>query len=951
MLQAKEYTYKTVEGDPMHARIYTLDNGLTVYLSQNKEKPEIQTYIAVRAGAQNDPLESTGLAHYQEHIMFKGTKSYGTTDYERELPNLRAIDSLYEVYGHTVDAAQRKAIYHLIDSFSYESSKIAIANEFDKLMSAIGATGVNAYTSTDRTCYHEVIPSNELTRWAMIESDRFQNLVIRGFHTELETVYEEFNMNSTRDVRKVLLAVDQALYPSVPYRQHTVLGTQEHLKNPSLVNMRRFYNTYYRPNNVAVCLAGDFEYDHAIEVIDAWFGNWKPQPIPAPASYNQAALKAHKDTTVFGNEAPEVWLAWMMPNAKHEDYDALNVMGKVLRNGKCGLLDVDIDQRQQLLYSYSMLWGGSDYSTFLLFGAPKENQTMEDVRTLLLAEIDKLKKGDFSEDMLRAIIKNTRRNELIALQENENRAEQFVEAHIMQIPYEDIVHEIDRAEKVTKDDIIRVANKYFTDSYVCVLKQHHEDANPPKMDKPQITPIEMNREASSAFYKQINTIYGEPTTPQFLDFEKDLSRTVLPGGVELLYCRNNDNELTKLTFIVRKGTDQEPELDFATNLLNYLGTGSLSTEEYQTQLYQQAAEAWTYSATNSTSIGLFGLGETVRPALALLEDHVLTAQPDDAILAELISDRIKEHNDAKQDQDACFQYLWEYGTKGAEAAKLHNMTPKQMAQLRADDLLRRVRDLLPAIERVEYYGPLAEDEVKALLTSSKMLAMADPAKRIEPKRIKPLQIDKTDVLIAPYKANNICMRSYANWGETYNPRDLALIQLFNEYFGGSMGSIVFQEMRESRALCYTSYAGFGTPNYKDDNYYFIRHIKSQNDKLKECILTFDTICDFMPVSPEAFAIAKAAVIKQIEQRRYTRSEPIDSYVAFRQLGWEKDLYEDIYQEVKKLTLDDIIAFQQQHVAKRTYRYMILGDSKDLDLKFLKTLGPVKMLSLKDIFVY
>ena len=186
MSSCHRYSYRTVEGDPLQTRIYTLDNGLTVYLSQNKEKPEIQTFIAVRAGGQNDPLESTGLAHYQEHIMFKGTKSYGTTDYEKELPNLNAIDSLYELYGATTDPAERKAIYHLIDSFSYENSKIAIANEFDKLMGAIGATGVNAFTSNEKTCYHEVIPSGELQRWAMIESDRFQNLVVRGFHTELE---------------------------------------------------------------------------------------------------------------------------------------------------------------------------------------------------------------------------------------------------------------------------------------------------------------------------------------------------------------------------------------------------------------------------------------------------------------------------------------------------------------------------------------------------------------------------------------------------------------------------------------------------------------------------------------------------------------------------------------------------------------------------------------------
>ena len=409
-IQAKEYPYKTVEGDPLQARIYTLDNGLTVYLTQNKEKPEIQTFIAVRAGSQNDPLESTGLAHYLEHIMFKGTRQYGTTDYERELPNLRAIDSLYELYCKTVDPEKRKAIYHQIHSFSYQSSKIAIANEFDKLISGIGATGVNAYTSTEMTCYHEVIPAGELTRWAMIESDRFQHLVIRGFHTELEAVYEEFNMNSTRDNRKVFLALDQALFPDIPYRQHTTLGTQEHLKNPSLVNIRRFYDTYYRPNNVAVCLSGDFEFDHAIAVVDRWFGAWEPRPIPAFHKPEQADLKAPKDTTVYGNEAPQVWLGWKLPDVRHEDIDALEIMAEVLQNGKCGLLDVDVNQKQLVLYAASGINTGNDYSMFLMLGAPKEKQDLGEVRRVLLAEADKLKKGEFSEDMLAAIIKNMKRN-------------------------------------------------------------------------------------------------------------------------------------------------------------------------------------------------------------------------------------------------------------------------------------------------------------------------------------------------------------------------------------------------------------------------------------------------------------------------------------------------------------------------------------------------------------
>lgn len=950
-LQAKEYTYQSVEGDPMQARIYTLDNGLTVYLTQNKEKPEIQTYIAVRAGSQNDPLESTGLAHYQEHIMFKGTKQYGTTNYEKEEPNLLAIDSLFEVYRHTTDAAQRKAIYHQIDSFSYENSKIAIASEFDKLMSGIGATKVNAFTSTELTCYVEVIPAGELTRWAMIESDRFQNLVIRGFHTELETVYEEFNMYAAEDGDKVQLAIDQTLYPDIPYRQHTVLGTQEDLKNPSIKNIKQFYDTYYRPNNVAICLSGDLDFDYTIEVIDAWFGGWKPKESPAPIRYTQADLEAHKDTIVYGKEAPQVYMAWKLPNIRHEDMDALEMMDYILANGKCGLLDVDIDQKQLLLNSFAMMDNGGDYSTYFMGGSPKQGQSLEEVRQLLLAEVEKLKKGDFDEDILPSIIRNKKRQQLQSLQNNSSRVWKFVMAHIYQIPYADIVHDLDRKEAITKADIVRVANKYMNDNYACILKEQKEDANPPKMEKPQITPIEMNRELTSSFYKQIMTIPSAPTTPQFLDFEKDLNRSMLLNDVELLYCQNKENDLSEIEFVVKKGSDHDPVLEIACDMLSYLGTNTMSVDAYKNAIYKEAAEAGVGTGWNETSIWLFGMKESMPAALALMEDHVLTAQADETVLSEVISDRIKMHNDAKSDQWGCFYQLRQYGMNSKEAMAQRNMTPKQMNALKAEECLSHLRGIIPAIERVTYYGPLSEEEVKQMLSSSRLLAQADKSQRQAPKRFEIEEVKQAEVLVAPYKANNVILSAYANWGEVYDPKDRAIIYLFNEYMDGSMGGIVFQELREARALCYSSWANYATPNYKGEKNWFTLGILSQNDKLKECITTFESICNQMPVSQEAFDNAKKSAIKQIEQRRFVRSAPIHSYITFSNLGWDHDIFEDVYQELPKLTLEDVLKFQQEHVANRTYRYMILGDSKELDMKFLKSLGQVKKLSLKDIFVY
>ena len=241
------YTYETVKNDPLKTRIYTLDNGLKVYMSVNKAEPRIETYIAVKVGGKNDPSETTGLAHYFEHLMFKGTQQFGTSNYEAEKPLLDQIEQLFEVYRKTTDDAERAAIYRQIDSISYEASKYAIPNEYDKLMSAIGALETNANTSMDRTVYIENIPSNQIENWARIQADRFKNVVIRGFHTELETIYEEKNMSLTDDNRKVYTTIGEVLYPNHPYGKQSVLGTQEHLKNPSITNVKNYHTQYYVP--------------------------------------------------------------------------------------------------------------------------------------------------------------------------------------------------------------------------------------------------------------------------------------------------------------------------------------------------------------------------------------------------------------------------------------------------------------------------------------------------------------------------------------------------------------------------------------------------------------------------------------------------------------------------------------------------------------------------------
>ena len=482
--------YETVPGDALQTKIYTLDNGMKIFMSVNKEQPRIQTYIAVKVGSKNDPSETTGLAHYFEHLMFKGTESFGTVDYAAEKPMLDEIEQLFEVYRKTTDEAERQAIYHRIDSVSYEASKLAIPNEYDKLMAVIGADGTNAWTSGDETVYTEDIPSNQIDNWARIQADRFRHGVIRGFHTELETIYEEKNMSLTQDSRKLWEAMDQALFPHHPYGKQTTLGSQEHLKNPSITNVKKYHDVYYVPNNIAVCVSGDFDPDEMVAAIEKYFGDWEPNPeIPTLQFEPEAPITEPIVREVYGLEAENVAMAWRLPAPSDLKTAAVaEIAGAVLYNGQAGLMDLDVNQLQKALYVYGGYEAQADYSYFLAMGAPKQGQTLEQVRDLALEEVAKLRSGDFDEALLEATVNNIKLNKMRQLEDNASRAQNYVTAFINGIPWKDACKDIDRLAAVTKEDVIAFANEYLGENaYAVVYKRQGEDKTVQKVSAPKIS--------------------------------------------------------------------------------------------------------------------------------------------------------------------------------------------------------------------------------------------------------------------------------------------------------------------------------------------------------------------------------------------------------------------------------------------------------------------------------
>lgn len=943
--------FESVAGDPMQARIYTLSNGLKVYLSVNKETPRVQTYIAVRTGSRNDPAETTGLAHYLEHIMFKGTTHFGTSDMQAEQPFLDDIERRYEHYRTVKDSAQRKRLYHEIDSVSQLAAQYNIPNEYDKMMAAIGSEGSDAYTSNDVTCYIEDIPANEIDNWARVQADRFQNLVIRGFHTELESVYEEYNMGLAKDNHKLFDALMAKLFPAHPYGTQTTIGRGEHLKNPSIKNIKEYYRRYYVPNNVAICMAGDLDPEQTMDVIEKYFGKWRPNPtLNRPEYPALQPITSPSDTTVVGPEAETLFLAWRFPEGNSLTCDTLQLLSQVLYNGTAGLLDLNINQKMKAQTIYATTESLTDYSAFLMGGYPKQGQSLEEVHTLALEELEKIKQGEFSEELLPSIINNLKRDRFKDLLSNEKRADQFVDAFINAIPWAQMVGQTERMEGITKQQLVSFARRNLKDNYVCIYKRQGEGFTLPKVEKPAITPIPTNSHLQSAFLQEITNQQPAPIQPVFADWKRDLTQGKTAGGNSILYKENKQDDLFTLQLRFPLGSEVNPMYDVAADYLDYLGTDKLSNQQIKEQFYSLACEYSFQQSDDEFLLTLEGLDQNLTPAVGLLWQLMHNAQADSEAYEEMVEIILKEREDAKTNQQSNFRALTQYAQYGPYNALRNQPSAKQLRKTKPEELLNMMRNLLGHPYTLLYHG---KQKMQALSTIAKMFEKGTtPVKRLpKARKYTQQQTKKAEVFLAPYDAKNIYMSQYLNEGRQWTPQNAAIISLFNAYFGGGMNAIVFQEMREARGLAYSASAYYSQPRRSTDNEQFNTTIATQNDKMTDCIRQFAVLLDSMPLRPAGFELAQQSLRKSIATERQTRFAVLRNYYNNQKLGLQEPLNKTIYEALPGLTLTDLNHFAQTHIAQKPYRFVILGNESELDMKTLKKIGKIRRLKTKDIFGY
>jgi zinc protease len=947
----KGRTYEYVSNDPLKARIYTLSNGLKVYLSDYEDAPRIQTYVAVRTGSRNDPADATGLAHYLEHILFKGTSKIGASNWPVEKIEIDKIEALYEVYRKTTNANSRTKIYHQIDSISVVAAGYAIANEYDKMLSQIGAQGTNAYTFVEQTVYVNDIPSNQIQKWAEIEAERFSMVVPRLFHTELEAVYEEKNKGLDNDSRKVFETTFSELFKTDPYGTQTTIGTVEHLKNPSITAIKKYFNTYYVANNMAICMSGDIDYDSTISMLETYFSKLPNREVPTKTFAAENPITSPLQATVLGPNAESVSLCYRLDVSIPKDptfRSKLKLIQMLLTNGQAGLIDLNINQAQKALGAYAYDLSFKDYSLFMLGGRPVEGQSLVSVQKLLLEQITNLTTGNFKDWLIPAVVTDYKMNKMIQFESNKVRADAFVDAFVWNISWKDYLNEINTMESMTKQDVQTFCATYFKNNYVTVYKEKGVDTSIQKVPKPIISSVSVNRESQSAFYKEVFKTPSPIIKPVFVNFDKEITQAKVKN-FPILYKQNKENGLFVQQYKWDLGKVVDPKYSFMLSYLNFLGTKTLTADQLQEAFYKLGCSFNFKIAGNELIISLSGLQDNYVAALSLFETFVKNVQANDEALQQIKSTVLKTRVDNKTNKDIILRSAM------AGFAKYEGINPftniivaEQLKTTTSTDLLQLFKTAYASEHEIVYYGP-------AELTSiTKNIAKLHGSKGLPSMHIQTTYTFKQPTKSTVYWVNYDMVQAEVlllAQSVTFDKNLIPAAQLYNEYFGGGMGSLVFQEMRESRALAYSVKSTFDTPYYPSDPFYSTSYIGTQADKLKEALNGMIELIDEMPKSDLLFSNSKASILETIATQRVTKIAVLNDYERNKRMGYTEDIRKVIYDSISTMTFNDIQNLEKNYINNKPRTILIIGSKDKIDFSALSKYGAVKELTLEEIFGY
>ena len=941
------------------ARAHVLDNGLTLLMSPSATEPRIYTQIAVRAGSKHDPARSTGLAHYLEHMLFKGTDRLGSRDWAAEEPLLREIADLYEAHrAAPAGSRERRELYARIDAVSQEAARYAIPGEYDRIVARLGARNTNAYTWVDQTVFLNDIPAGELERWMHLEAERFSRLVLRLFHTELETVFEEFNITQDSDARKVMRVANEQLYAPHPYGTHTVIGRGEDLRAPSHHDIYAFFARHYVPGNMAVVLAGDFDPGEAIRLAEATFGRWVARPLPEELPAARPSANAEPDAlagttrayTVRGQESPTVHLHYRLPGATHAAYPVARLASGMLANRQAGLFDLALVRAQAVLGASSGLITMAEHTTLRCTIRPRAGQPLAAARDLALAQVARLAAGDYPDWLREAVVTDYELTEQRGRETNEHRARTLATAFVHGRSLADVERELDDLRTVTDADVRAFAKTYLApESVVTVYKEQGEDPDVLRVEAPPITPVPLLTDDSSGFAARLLAVGSRPTRAEFADLERDVTQVPVASGVDLHHLANDENGLFELMRVYDFGTRDDRWIGLATKYLGYLGTGRRSVDEVQVDFYRLGLDWQVHATPHRTYVGVSGLDANLPAGLALLDELLADCHADPERWRSLADDTAERRRNARGDKQVVLRRgLAQYARHGAASALL---TRPSLAELREADpeaVAARLRALADTRHGVFYYGPRSAREAAGILREARLPAggvpLIPPAAAALPERL-PTAAD--EVLFAHFPMVQAEVLLLRHVRPDFSPETWALGQWFNQYYGLGLSSVVFQELRESRALAYSTYAYAEAPARAADPHLLQAFIGTQPDKLAGALAALRGLLSDWTFDAAAAERVRDGMLEQMRSERDLRQSRYWLWRRGRDRGLVGNQRRWLYERLASATAQELRAFLDELAAAPTST-LVIGDRARVSLDALARYGRVRELGVGEV---
>lgn len=930
---------------------YKLENGLTVWLNEDHSQPKVFGAIVVKAGAKDCP--DTGIAHYFEHMMFKGTDKIGTLNYVAEKMLLDSITIKYDELAATDDEVVRAGIQKEINELSIRSSEYVIPNEFNRLISKYGGSGLNAGTSYDATVYFNTFSPQYMAQWAEINSERLLNPVFRLFQSELETVYEEKNMYGDFLGGPVMDRLLSRYFSPHPYA-YPIIGSTKNLKNPRLTEMQKFFEAYYVASNMALILSGDFDTESVLPILQKTFSRIrsgeapKNEIVPLPPFKGKERMKIKFPVPLV----KAMGMAFRGVPANHEDQIALTVAVNMLNNANgTGFLDKLMVDRK-IMASMALNESMNEAGILAVAIIPKlVFQTYGGAEKLVWKEINRVKKGDFSDEIFNSLKQEQRRQYASNLENIDSRARIMMSLYSQGKSWDDYLAEVSKIEAMTREDVIRVANKYFSGNYLCVTKK---TGKYPKdyLQKPDFSPVvPTNTEATSDYARQLEQLPVQSVKPRFIDFEKDVKTTQLSALATLYTTKNPVTDIFTLNLIYQIGTLEQPKLMHLASYLQFLGTDSLSFHDFRTRL-QVLGSTISFDANDKQFIiRITGFDNHFKETIKLAGDFILHVKADDKQMRQVV-------NDAKVTQKAFFQSsdnianaLLEKVKYGEQSRYLNKLSLSEVKKLKGQDLL----DVFAEVRRMEcdlhYCGTLPADQladqIKETIPLNEItVAVKDPYYRDAESYLEP-----TVYFVDMPTATQSIVYGYSKGEVTDDAWSRHVSRLFSVYFGGDMSSLMFQEIREFRSLAYRVSGRYILPphNLEGKAGEFITMLSTQSDKTLDAMEVMNSLMQEMPEKPERLSVIKQSIINQVNNDYPSFRELSEKVAGFKRSCFDSDPSEALLSGIAEMDMKDIVRFYRRNVRLKPIVYIIVGNSRRIDMDKLTKFGKIIKLRKKDIY--